>query len=156
MYPSPSPQVLGGVVERHAAFRLSEAIPRQESPRQKNPKKDTTWELENEKLFIKGWLEKQAFLSPIPEWSVGVSLMLVSLVHLPNGRSSTEGDKKKIIVLKGAQSAPPIRFQLRRQTEQREDSSHHQNPPPQLGGLLFPHVTQRKTHLPCLVHIRQH
>lgn len=81
----------------------------------------------------KGGWKSQAFLSPIPEWSVGVSLMLVSLVHLPNGRSSTERDKRKIIVLKGAWSAPPIHFQLRRQTEQREDSSHHQHPPPQLG-----------------------
>ena len=63
------------------------------------------------RLKIKSYLSESdwkshAFSSPIPEWSVGVSLLLASLVHLPNGRSSTEGDKREITVLKGAPECP--------------------------------------------------
>lgn len=113
---------------RHPAFRLWEAIPRHRSPRQKTPKKDTTWELENEKLFINGWLEKPSFLELNPEWPVGVSLLLASSVRLPNGRSSTERQSHSP---EGGSERPssPVPAE---ETKQREASSHHKPTPPQL------------------------
>lgn len=104
----------------------------------------------------KGGWKSQAFLSPIPEWSVGVSLMLVSLVHLPNGRSSTEGDKRKNHSPQGGLECPSYSFPAEETNRAKGGLFPPPKPTSTIGGLLLPHVTQRKTHLPCLVHIRKH
>lgn len=113
------------------------------------------------RLKIKSYLSEgdwksRAFSSPIPEWSVGVSLLLASLVHLPNGRSSTEGDKREITVLKGAPEFPS--YQVPAEETNRTKGGLFPPPKPTftIAGLLFPQVTQGKLHLPCLVLIRKH
>lgn len=62
--------------------------------------------LKSKHYLSDGDRKHHAFLSPIPEWSVGVSLTLTSSVRLPHGSASTEGDKGEIIVLKRAPECP--------------------------------------------------
>lgn len=107
------------------------------------------------RLKIKHYLsdgdrKHHAFLSPIPEWSVGVSFTLTSLVHLPNGSSSTEGDKGEIIVLKGPPECPSYQVPAE-ETKQANEELPTTKTAFTTGGLLFPHVTQGELHSPCLV-----
>lgn len=59
---------------------------------------------------------------------MGVAVLLASLFIYPMADLLL-----KETILKRAQRALPIQLQLKRQTEQKEDSSHHQGPPAQLG-----------------------